>query len=89
MHFGRPSEHRPFTLGRKPLDREPSFLEVLYPPKQVETKTYRPAFSPPAEKLSESEKFYRTMNAIFKGIGFLILAPFVVVVLAILIALAG
>lgn len=65
-----------------------SMLEVLYPPQERGTRSYVPQYATPVAPVSESEKFYGTMNSILKGIGFLILAPFVAFAVLVLVALS-
>ncbi len=53
------------------MNRPPSLLEVLYPPKASGTRTFLPAYAPvvalPA--VSESEKLCGLINGVIRGIG--------------------
>jgi len=71
------------------MDREPSFLEVLYPPKQRGTKTYIPPFAPPVEKVSECEKLCGVINGVLKGLAMAFCLFWGLVALIVLLLLGG
>jgi len=71
------------------MERQPSSLEVLYPPNQPGTRTYVPPFAPLPEKVSECEKLCGFINNILRGIGLAFLIGWGMVGLAILLILTG
>jgi hypothetical protein len=69
--------------------REPSFLEVLYPPKEAGTRVYVPAFAPPVEKISECEKLCGLINNVIRSLSIAFLIGCGTVALAVCLVLGG